>query len=194
MKIYKNLDLKDLDGEIWKEIEGYDGDYFVSNLGRVKSFKRYHGTDVRILEQNEDGHGYLVVGLSKNKKPKTKQIHILMFETYIEEILKGYVIHHKDFTKNDFLENFQMMTDEDHKRLHKSGENNPMFGKHHSEKTLELMRGESHPNSILKEQDVIQIRKLCDEGILTQKEIGEKFGDHQLTISRIKNRKLWKHI
>ena len=25
--------------EIWKDIEGYEGDYQVSNLGRIKSFK-----------------------------------------------------------------------------------------------------------------------------------------------------------
>jgi len=39
LEIHENLDLEDLDGEIWKEIEGYSGDYFVSNLGRVKSLK-----------------------------------------------------------------------------------------------------------------------------------------------------------
>ena len=40
----------------------------------------------------------------------------------------------------------------------------------------EQKRGENHPNVILTEQSVIKIRKLCDEAILTQKEIGEKFG------------------
>ena len=27
--------------EIWKEINGFDGDYFVSNLGKIKRFERY---------------------------------------------------------------------------------------------------------------------------------------------------------
>lgn len=39
MDVYKNLSLEDIDGEIWKEIENYNGDYYVSNFGRVKSFK-----------------------------------------------------------------------------------------------------------------------------------------------------------
>jgi len=224
MEIYENLDLENIDGEIWKEIEGFDGDYQVSNLGRVKSFKKYHGTDVRILIQNEDGGGYLFVNLYKNKeKPKPKQIHTLMYEQYIEEIPKGCVIHHIDSTKNNFLENFEMMTQGEHAKIHHEGmkrseeskklmsENHVgMLGLNHSEKTKELMKennkgknnpnygkdfsGENNPHSTLKNQDVIQIRKLCDEGNLTQKEIGEKFGVSRMTISRIKNRKSWTHI
>jgi len=138
-----------------------------------------------------------------------------MYENHIGEIPEGYVVHHIDFTKNNFLENFQMMTRKEHRILHNSGENNPNYGKHPSEKTKELMReshigkhpseesrklmrkkqkGESNPASILTEQDAIQIRIDLKEGILTQAEIGEKFGVKQQTISAIKLRKRWKHI
>ena len=27
--------------EIWKDVEGYEGSYQVSNMGRVKSFEKY---------------------------------------------------------------------------------------------------------------------------------------------------------
>ena len=78
------------------------------------------------------------------------------------------------------------------------GENHPMFGKKHSEewkrKQSEKMKGENGPNSILTEKNVIQIRKLSNEGNLTQKEIAKKFGVTQATISLIKNGKNWKHI
>ena len=221
-EIYKNLSLENIDYEIWKEIKGYDGDYQVSNFGRVKSFKHNCGIDERILRQHNNGGGYLFVTLSKNGKVKSRQIHTLMFETHIEKIPKGYVIHHIDFTKNNILDNLQMMTNEGHSILHHTGlkhsektkklmrenhadfkgENHPMFGKHQSEKTKKLMRekkigkylGENHSQSILTEQKVIQIRKLCDEGILTQAKIGEKFGVSRRTISNIKNRRTWKHI
>lgn len=36
--------------EIWKEINGYNDDYFVSNIGRVKSYKKCRGINERILE------------------------------------------------------------------------------------------------------------------------------------------------
>jgi len=215
MEIHENLDLEDLDGEIWKEIEGYNGDYYVSNLGRVKSFKKWRGTDVRILEPF-DVHGYSCVGLHKNEeRDKTKGIHILMYEGFIGKIPEGCEVHHKDFTKNDFLENFQVMTVGEHRKLHMEGDNHPrgMLNKNHSIETRKLMRenhadvkGENHPmfgskrpgeksgNHTLTEQKVINIRIDLKEGLLTQKEIGEMFGVDRTTISKIKSGKTWKHI
>ena len=32
-------DIPDLDGEVWAEIKGYDEAYWISNLGRAKSYK-----------------------------------------------------------------------------------------------------------------------------------------------------------
>jgi len=43
-------------------------------------------------------------------------------------------VHHKDFTKINRLDNLQLMIKKEHNKLHNSGENHPVFGKHHSEK------------------------------------------------------------
>jgi len=195
IKIYKNLDVQDLDGEIWKDIEEFKK-YQISNFGRVKSFKL---KDVKILKQCKKCE-YLFVNLWKNKKPERNYIHILMYKTFIEKIPEGYIIHHKDFTKDNFLDNFQLMTKSEHSRLHKKG-------KIVLEKTKELMRGKNNPMFGIKrcgelgpfhkliKQDIIEIRKLCCEGILTQKEIGKLFGvNNRRTISSIKNNKSWKNI
>ena len=40
MEIWKNLSLEDMEGEIWKDIEGYEGLYQVSNMGRIKSLEK----------------------------------------------------------------------------------------------------------------------------------------------------------
>jgi len=53
------------------------------------------------------------------------------------------------------------------------------------------LKGENNGRSVLTKQKVIKIRKLYNEGNLTQKEIGESFGVDQTTISLIKNRKIW---
>ena len=37
MEIYENLSLEDMEGEVWKDIEGFEGMYQISNMGRVKS-------------------------------------------------------------------------------------------------------------------------------------------------------------
>jgi len=230
--------VENIDEEIWKEIENYNGDYLISNFGRVKSFIKWNGTDERILKQNTNNKGYFQVKLYKNGETENKSIHILMFESFIEKIPEGYIIHHKDFTKNNFLDNFEMITKFEHDNLHNKGKNHYMFGKHHSEKTKQLMRenhadnkGENHPmfgkrgndsprfgkhhsektkqlmrenhadnkgenntQSILLEQDVIEIRRLLDEGILTQIEIAKKFDVSPATVSLIKLRKIWKYI
>ncbi|MBU0777904.1 HNH endonuclease, partial [Patescibacteria group bacterium] len=189
-----------------------------SNFGRVKSFKKCRGISVRMLKQIKNNYGYFYIDLYKNGKKNSKLIHVLMYETFIEEIPEGYIIHHKDLTKNNFLVNFELMEKKEHTRIHHKGKiilektkklisdknkgtNHPFYGKYHSEETLDLMRknhadvkGENHPRSILKEQDVIEIRKLCDEGIMLQSEIGRKFGVSPITISSIKNNKIWKYL
>jgi len=191
MKIYENLQLEDLDGEIWKEIEEYNGDYFISNLGRVKSFKEW--PNINILKQIKDTNGYFVISLYKNGKYKNKYIHILMFEYFIKEIPEGYVIHHIDFSKDNILDNFQLMTKSEHRKIHTEGKNNPFYGKKRPEHS-KRMSGENSPSVKLKEQDIIEIRKHLNEGILTQKEIAGLFNVNQTTISDIKLRKSWKYV
>ena len=53
---------------------------------------------------------------------------------------------------------------------------------------------EKHSQHKLLCNAIIRIRKLCSEGKLTQREIGEKFCVKQSTISSIKNNKRWKNI
>ena len=89
------------------------------------------------------------------------------------------------------------------------GENNSMFGIHHTEETKrkqsetrkELFRieklnnkGENNPHSTLTEKKVIEIWKDLNEGILSQKEIAEKFGVDPTTISNIKTGRTWNYL
>ena len=66
--------------EIWKEIEGYEGSYLVSSLGRVKSFMKYK--DGRILKGALGNHGYLILCLCLDGKKKTVKIHRLVCEAF----------------------------------------------------------------------------------------------------------------
>jgi len=213
MEIYENRNLKDLDGEIWKDIEEYNGDYQVSNFGRIKSFK-YDKISGNILKQNKNTKGYLKISLCEYNIAKTKEIHRLEFKTFNNyKLKKGEVVHHIDKNLlNNILDNFQLMTNSEHHSFHAEGENNSFYGKQHSEETKrkqsnkrkekyrngELKKlnqtGENNNNCILIEQKVIRIKLLLDEGILTQKEIGKMFGVHESTISNIKNRRIWTHI
>ena len=70
----------ELSSEIWKEIEGYEGSYQVSSLGRVKSFMKYK--DGRILKCRPNRGGYLRVDLHLDGKVKTVNIHRLVCESF----------------------------------------------------------------------------------------------------------------
>ena len=56
--------------EIWKDIEGYEGLYQVSNYGRVKSLNYNHTKEERIRKLDISNKGYASILLSKNKAKK----------------------------------------------------------------------------------------------------------------------------
>jgi len=187
--------------EIWKEIEGYNGDYFISNLGRVKSFKRYKCG--KILKNLKNINGYYNIYLYKKNNKILNYIHRLVYETHNNYKLKGdECIHHINENKlNNDLNNLKLNTKLDHNNFHNNKNNSPNLGKHFSEKTKLKMsenhidfKGENHPRHKLTEEQIIQIKLLLKEDILTQQEIADMFGVSRSMISHIKNKRNWNHI
>lgn len=87
--------------EEWKDIQGYNGYYQVSNLGRVKSLSRNKWcskkTSKEILMKTRIGNnGYKKVGLSINSKQKTVSVHKLVAQAFIPNPNNYPVINHKD--------------------------------------------------------------------------------------------------
>ena len=78
--------------EIWKEIEGYEGLYEVSNLGNVKSLNKRKG---RILKPIKDHFGYLRVNLY-NSEYKIHKVHRLVAEAFIPNPNNYPIINHKE--------------------------------------------------------------------------------------------------
>jgi len=196
--------------EIWKTIKDFE-DYQMSNFGRVKSFKRYHRTDERILKNCKYEIGYEYIGLydKNNNKHKNIKIHVLMYETFYNyKLKKNECIHHIDKNKiNNILENFQLMTKSEHSKLHHKdnwvGSNNPNFGvnkrigknatfygKHHTKESKKLL---SVARIKISDKVIIDIRVHLNEGILSQKVISKKFGVSEMTVSRIKNNGLLRY-
>lgn len=86
--------------EIWKSIKNYEGLYWVSNFGRVKSKRK--------ILKPINGE-YLKVGLSKNGVQKTLYIHRLVAETFL--VKNKPEINHKDEDKhNNCLSNLEFVT------------------------------------------------------------------------------------
>ena len=88
-----------MEKEIWKDIPGYEGLYWVSNLGRVKSKRK--------ILKPINGE-YLHVGLSKNGIQKTLYVHRLVAETFIENVYNYTHINHIDENKyNNNIDNLE---------------------------------------------------------------------------------------
>ena len=83
--------------EIWKNIEGYEGKYQVSNLGRVK---RMIGQE-KVLHPKKHRNGHLQIGLHKDKKRKTMYIHRLVAQAFIPNPDNLPCVNHKDENPNN---------------------------------------------------------------------------------------------
>lgn len=96
--------------EEFRDIKGYEGDYQVSNLGRVKSLK--HGKE-RILKDGYSPSGYLGVVLSSCGVKKSHTVHQLVAVAFLNHTCDGFilVVNHIDFNKsNNKSTNLEIIT------------------------------------------------------------------------------------
>lgn len=94
--------------EIWKDIEGYEGLYQVSNYGRIQSKK--YGKE-KVLYQYLTTKGYLLTALSKNGKVCRKLTHRLVAEAFIPNPQNKPFIDHINGNKTDNrVENLRWVT------------------------------------------------------------------------------------
>ena len=104
-----------MEQEIWKDVEGYDGDYLVSNFGKVESLR----FNKRILlKPCKNSSGYYTVCLSKNKIRKIITVHRLVAEAFIKNPNNLPQIDHLDGNGlNNFVENFFCANDARAKKI-----------------------------------------------------------------------------
>ena len=90
--------------EVWKDIDGFEGLYQVSNYGRVKS--RY-----AIRKKPTTNNGYEIVKLCKNGEVKHSLVHRLVAQAFIPNPFNFPCINHKDENKrNNIVENLEWCT------------------------------------------------------------------------------------
>lgn len=94
--------------EVFKEIPTYEGKYWVSNFGNVKTF--YQGKYFN-LKPNKDKFGYLRLSLSKNNKSKSFRIHRLVAMMFIPNPYNYKEVNHIDGNKeNNHADNLEWCT------------------------------------------------------------------------------------
>ena len=98
--------MNSIDNEHWKDIDGYDGLYQVSDLGRVRSLKF---GKTRIRRPRIDRYGYLQVGLCKDGKETKFRVHRLVANAFIpnNNILNDQVNHKDENKQNNRASNLE---------------------------------------------------------------------------------------
>jgi hypothetical protein len=119
-----NLKTDNMETEIWRDIEGWEGSHQISNFGRVKSLRRdilfsngeIHKIKGKILKQRIKD-GYYVINLAWNRTGfKTLRVHRLIGKAFIPNPYNKPEINHKNGIRNDNrLENIEWCTSSENK-------------------------------------------------------------------------------
>lgn len=80
--------------ETWKPIDGYNGKYDVSDLGRVRQGEKF-------VQQYKDRKGYMRVSLYKDKKCRNLKVHRLVALAFILNPDNLPMVNHKDEVKDN---------------------------------------------------------------------------------------------
>ena len=175
--------------EVWMDIEGYEGYYQVSNMGKVKSLKRnvkhYIGGTKTINERllkNTVVNGYHQVDLSKQGIRKRFLVHRLVANAFIENPKKKLQVNHIDGDKtNNNTSNLEWVT----------ASENVTHG--HLTGLHQAMSGSKNGHAKLSESQVLKIRHEYSQGE-TQKELAKKFKVSTWTIQGIVENRTWKNV
>ena len=114
---------------LWKDIKGYKGKYQVSNLGMVKSLKRWvnHPSNggyfikEKTLKAQNGGNNYLIVGLSKDMKSKSYAVHKLVAETFLGKKDNAIIDHINNISTDNSLANLQYISQRENVSKDKQG-------------------------------------------------------------------------
>lgn len=85
--------------EIWKDVEGHEGVYMVSNLGRVMSLDYRHTGKKKILKPIKIANGYL--GVHRRNYGGKWPIHRLVAKAFIPNPNNYPCVNHKNENKGD---------------------------------------------------------------------------------------------
>lgn len=107
--------------EIWKDVQGYEGYYQVSNFGRFRSLDRVviHGNyelelKGKIFKGRDNKRGYLLVSLCKDNNTLNSYIHRLVATLYVSNPYNKKEVNHIDGNKlNNHYLNLEWCTRSD---------------------------------------------------------------------------------
>ncbi len=114
------MDNYNIEKEVWKDIEGWEGYYQVSNFGNVRSLDReiVYSTGRKEIRRGQlikpnfnKSNGYLSVGLNKGKNKKRAYVHRLVALSFCDNPHGKPEVNHRDEIKtNNHYKNLEWVT------------------------------------------------------------------------------------
>lgn len=176
--------IEDLPGEEWRDAPETGGLYQVSNMGRVKSFKRRVPA---LLKPTTNGMNYWQVGWRVDGKRFSYLLHRLVMLTFAPiENPDKWEVNHLDFdTANCALSNLEWASPLHNTRhFHKSGR----------KRDLSEITGTNHHLSRLNEAKVIEMRAAFATGNYDCMQLARMYGISQSTVLQVIKGQTWKQI
>lgn len=170
--------------EEWRPIKGFEGKYEISSIGRIKSLPRKGRPKGGILGKHYNTCGYVTCGLALGKTGhgKTLTVHRLVAIAFIPKPSGNVEVNHKNGIRDDNrVENLEWITHQQNI-------------KHAFDIGIKSQIGEKCPRSILKNNQVIEIRDKYQYGVITQSMLAREFGVSKSTIKNILSGRQWKHL
>lgn len=168
-----------LTDERWALIGGFP-DYEVSDCGRVRNV----GSG-RILAQAPTRSGHLRVRLSREGAACCRSVHGLVAEAFIGPRADGMTVNHRDFDPaNNHWTNLEYLT---------RGENTRYSWNAGRIQAPTPQFGESHPNAVLTEEQVLLVRQRHQEGAYARA-LAREFGVSQRTVQFVVCGLHWSHL
>lgn len=175
--------------EVWKQVEDYP-DYYISNLGRLKSIDRYIVDSLgrktkrkgKLIKLHKSHKGYLRVKMINGDKHITTSIHRIMAKAFIPNPENKPQVNHINGIKTDNrIENLEWCTNQEN-QIHAI-----------KNKLIKHNKGEKHHMSLFNNKQVLSIRseyKECKNYSL----LADKYNTSATVIMNLIKRKTYNNI